>query len=203
MIGATRKYGECSIAQECDRDRCRNDVYVLHGWSENNLDLQFKALWFDSDDRRKFECALPLSKCKYDIDCVLDALKKEIERNSGKASVDIVGMSFGGMLAHIYAERHPDRVNKVGLITSFSRLHPLSIAVKKVTEPYYVDNAIEYAPSPDLKNDVLEFNCIPDRLVGYPPDVKNAKRYDQLFCVHGFLLPSEAREKIKIFMEER
>jgi len=201
-------YGKCVLAQECKIDKCDNDTYVLPGFDENNRRLQFDIMWFDSDNRRKFECHLPFSQCNYEIPCILDNLHSEIIRNTGKRSIDLVGMSYGGMLSEAYAYEHPEMVRKVGLVTSFSELRDWFLELRRSLTPEQIDNFAKYDWKKIFNNrpdkEYFEYNCIIDGVIGKPPHIRGSEMHDDPFCFHGHLaIPQKARDYLKNFIEKK
>ena len=185
-------YGKCVLMQECKTPKCGNDTYILPGYAENGRRGQFDAMWFDSDNRRKFECHLPFSRCKYDIPCILDNLHREVTKHSGSKPVDLVGMSFGGMLIEAYTYEHPERVDKLGLITSFSDLREWYIGLRRRLDPEYTENIEKYDSKKVVRNrpkkKVFEYNCVIDGVIGNPPNF--------------VAIPQKTRDYLKEFIED-
>lgn len=200
-------YGKCVLVQDCKASECENDTYVLPGIDEANRREQFDALWFDSDNRRKYECHLPFSECHYDVRCILDAMHQEISAHTQNKPIDLVGMSYGGILSQVYAYEHPETVEKIALITSFSDLRKWYIEVRRLLNPEQVEGLEKYHTEKTIlekhpAQEYFEYNCMIDNIMGIPPNKKNAERYDDPFCFHGhFGIPQRARDRLKHFIE--
>jgi pimeloyl-ACP methyl ester carboxylesterase len=206
---AHKHYGKCILRSDCQGKKCKANAYLLHGYSETEPKAQFDAIWFQSDDRKRFDCHLPLKACEYDIPCILKNLHDQIESHSDEP-IDLVGMSLGGMIADAYAYEHPENINKLGLITSFSDFYPWVYWVQSIRdEPEHINNIGKYnwdaIKESETPFEVFEYNCIVDNLfVGFPPDKKGTKTtiHNDLFCFHGNIgLPDRMRRDLKQFMD--
>lgn len=136
-------------------------------------------------------------KCGYDLDCITGHLHEEIQKNSGDKKVNLIGMSFGGVISQVYTKRYPNSVNKIILIHSFSKFNEPYLFVRSLIQPHHIKNIEKYEYKLDNDVDVMVYNCVLDRiLMGTPPE--NADNInDELICIHGHV-----PERIKREMEE-
>jgi len=200
------QYGKCVLQSDCVVRECGNDVYVMHGYSEIDADQQMNAITIKSDNRRVYHCYLPFSKCEYDIDCAMDALDEQVDIHSNGDKVDLVGLSFGGMLSQLYATRHLDKVDKLALVFSFSNIHePYMMTRLFAKNSKHTNNIMKYDLSKlkdKIPNPSLAINCYWDRFLMGDPPIVNGESLDIRNCMHHhYFVPQEVREKIKNFLE--
>lgn len=194
---------KCFLAQECKGEACGRDLYVIPGYREDNCDLDFKKIALPLTNRRIFHCYLPFEKCKYDIPCIGEALHTEIKEKSAD-TVDIVGLSFGGIIAQTYTETHPEQVNKIVLFNTFSSLASWFKAYRRLVHPEHMKNLEKYnfpKLSRKIKVKSFVYNCLLDRVIGEFPQVnEESVEHNDLFCLHA-TIPKKIKEKAKNFLD--
>ena len=198
-------YGKCVLANDCRGKTCKNDTYFLPGYIEDFRKFQFFSMDFDANNRRKFHCYLPFNECGYDIRCILDNLDREIQTHSKKQKIDLLGLSFGGMLAQAYSAEHPDKVDKMVLIQSFSSIHDWLYDIKRLENPKHLRNMKEYDINALKKahpREVFIHNCFMDLFMGDIPNYNGSEGFNEPFCLHG-TVSSKAKGAIKRFMEKK
>ena len=120
----------CELVHKCRSEKCLDDLYLLPGWDRTlpivrgDLGDRFDGYvnkYFNNHDT--YSCAnLPMFKTDHQIEPVVDALVKEIDRNSGDKKVALLGSSYGGILAQRMASTYPERVSKLALLFSWQRM---------------------------------------------------------------------------------
>jgi len=202
------KYGKCVLGSECKSKKCGNDVYVLHGYSEIGAEAQIKSIAIESDTRNVYHCYLPYSKCEYDIPCAIKALNKEVDKHSKGKKIDLVGLSFSGMLSQFYALEHPNKVGKMALVFSFSKIHdPYMVLRMFAKNPKHTKKLMDYDLSKlkhaNIPNPTLAIDCRWDSFfIGDPPVIKNGSHIQIDNCLHHHhFIPEKTRDKIKEFLE--
>lgn len=196
--------GACSLYNDIEEHHF-NDVYLLPGYSEKDVKGQLDAITVEMDDRRVFRCRLPYTDCDYDIPCIMDALDNQIHEHSGDSKVDLIGMSFGGMLSRFYAAEHPERVDKLALIYSFSKIHdPYKILRLTLSNTKHIQKILSYNMSENrtVSNPTLAINCLWDAFImGDPPVIDNGDSITVTNCFHHhFFVPQEVRDEVKEFL---
>jgi len=73
-----------------------------------------RVVLFDQRGTGRSRVALPLDSTRVTLDLMLDDIERLRER-LGVESLDLLGHSFGGMLAMAYTARHPERVRSLVL----------------------------------------------------------------------------------------
>jgi len=181
---------------------------MIPGYREEDMkfdhNTKFTNAW-DSDFNSVYKCYLPHDKCEHDPFCIADALRVEIEKNSGDDPIGLVGLSFGGAVSQIYASKHPDQVKKLALIqaTDMSRTRPLVISALKLNDVNNVVNINWDEIDDNIKSDTFVYNCLGDRILGgNPPNIKGAKVREDIYCIHG-MVPDVIGSRTMRFINQR
>lgn len=129
----------CRLIHRCRSEKCGPDVYLVPGWDrtlpairgrEGRLDAHIGDLLAD---RNVYFCSgLPYYESHHDPVAIADALLDEISERSGEA-VDVVGSSFGGVVAQLAKVKDPEGVGRVALLHSFDTITPFEGVVSRET----------------------------------------------------------------------
>lgn len=189
----------CDLVQDCEADECGTDVYFIKGAIEAfNMDMYTPGWTFPK--HRIFECNLSFEEHDYDDKKVAEELHNAILENSVDAKVNLVAMSYGGFIAQRYAIEHPEKVDKIILLNSFSKIHQntedITATLNIITPFFYLPRFFGKNGLGKIKEiDLLEeskkikakafiYNCELDKYLGEPPRIKNAQVVKDSFCNH-------------------
>lgn len=120
----------CELVHKCRSEKCGDDIYLLPGWDKTlslvrgnfgeRLESYTKPYF---KNHTTYFCEnLPLFEHEHKIDPITEELVKEINRLSGDKKVNLLGTSYGGIIAQRMASNHPDKVNKIALLFSFQKI---------------------------------------------------------------------------------
>lgn len=186
---------ECVLMESCKREPCGNDVFMLPGALERDMayDNLFKFANWTYDHHDSYACFPPYNKCKHDVKCISDDLRREIMHISGEEPVSIVGMCYGGMVAQQYAADWPDSTEKIALIVSglFNDI-TLDWIEGNGMDKESVDSirATDFeAIAEKVKADVFTYNCDVDRVLIDPPVIDADVEEHAWYCLHWFTPP--------------